>query len=304
MGRHPAEGRRPDLRIHRRRFWQQGRRRRVDGDSRAAVEKGERAGDDAHQPRGRKLHRPRPNQHGRPRARRLCEGRQDPRARSVHRPGQRTVWADGRPSIGRQRRVPDLSTGGDAVARGQRDDEHAAADATALTRADAGERPLRGVDHEGRQAARDRSSGDAAYELSRRQGALRGAGCEGPPAPHHQRLCEGSSRSRRAAIRLGGARGSCRQTTRIESHRSGRGSRPAWCGIDRFRRIDDDPAGRQALRAVRRRQSRDALGHRSGARRRRRARDALGESRRQLGRHQQGLAVDLPLGWLARPRMR
>ena len=148
--------------------------------------------------------------------RRLCEGRQDPRARSVHRPGQRTVWADGRSSIGRQRRVADLSAGGDALARGQRDDQHAAAHAAAIAGADAGQRHLRRRDHQGRQAARDRSGRDPPDELSRRQGALRAAGCEGRPAPHHQRVREGGARSRRAAVRLGGARGSCRQAERIE----------------------------------------------------------------------------------------
>ena len=65
VGIEPNE-RRADLRIHRRRIRQQGRRRRVDGHSGAAVEEGQRAGDDAHQPRGGTLHRPRPHQmHGR-----------------------------------------------------------------------------------------------------------------------------------------------------------------------------------------------------------------------------------------------
>ncbi len=66
VGIEPSRGR-ADLRIHRRRLRQQGRRRRVDGDPGAAVAQGERAGDDAHQPRGGELHRARAHQHDRPR---------------------------------------------------------------------------------------------------------------------------------------------------------------------------------------------------------------------------------------------
>ena len=52
--------------------------------------------------------RARTNMAGRVKSR-LREGRPDHRARSLHRPGQRAVRADGRSSIGRQRRVADLA---------------------------------------------------------------------------------------------------------------------------------------------------------------------------------------------------
>ena len=108
---------RPHQRILRRRLRQQRRGRRVDGDSGPALEEGRRAGDDAHQPRGGALHRPRADGDGRPRASRLRQGRTHHRARSLHRRGQRSLRADGRPSIGRQRRVADLAAAGDALAR-------------------------------------------------------------------------------------------------------------------------------------------------------------------------------------------
>ena len=100
---------RADQRVLRRRLRQQGRRRGLDGDSGAAVEEGRRAGDDAHQPRGGALHRPRAHRHGRPRQGRLPQGRTHHRARSLHRRGQRSVRADGRLSVGRQRRVAHLA---------------------------------------------------------------------------------------------------------------------------------------------------------------------------------------------------
>ena len=96
VGIEPSRGD-ADLRVHRRRIRQQGRRRRLDVDSGAAVAEGERAGDDADHPRGRKLHRPRAHQHDRSCPGRLCQGRPHHRARPLHR--RRTPARTGRSAI-------------------------------------------------------------------------------------------------------------------------------------------------------------------------------------------------------------
>ncbi len=157
-----------------------------------------------------------------PRQGRLRERRPHPRARHVHRAGQRAVWPDGRSPVGRQHRVADLSTGGDALARRERPDQHAAAHATALARSDAGQRDLRRRDDEGGETTRDRSDGHSPVELSGRQSAVRSPGCEGPAAAHHERIRERGARSRRAAVRLGGARRPFRHAGWLEGSWRGR----------------------------------------------------------------------------------
>ena len=203
LGRRHSRGRRPDLRVHRRRFRQQGRGRRVDGDSRAALEEGQCAGDDAHQPRGRELHRPRAHEHVRPRPRGIHQGRQDHGAGSVPRAGLRRVWADGRPSLLRQRRVADLSAGRDALASDQRPDQHSAPDAAAIARSDAGRRHHGADRHEGGQAARPRSGGDPSHQRARGQGDLRSSGSERHASARDERVRERGARSRRRGLRMG-----------------------------------------------------------------------------------------------------
>ena len=72
---------------------------------------------------------------------------------------------------------------------------------------------------------------------------------------------------------------------RRKGPRRRRRGRSARRRFDRLRRPDDDSAGRQAVRPVRRRQPRHPLVHRFGARRRRRPGDAVGQGRGQLGEH-------------------
>ena len=161
-------------RVLRRRLRQQGRRRDLDGDSGAAVEEGRRAGHDAHQPRRGALHRPRAHRHGRPREGRLQQGRPHHRARPVHRRGQRIVRADGRLPFGGA--TPRRSSGSRSAMRwrGARGaDQHAAALAAALARADAGQRDHGAGRHQGGEEARPRSGGDPPHQFAGRQGALR-----------------------------------------------------------------------------------------------------------------------------------
>ena len=80
------------------------------------------------------------------------------------------------------RRVADLSAGGDAVARRQRADEHAAAHAAAIARADAGQRHHRAVITKAAKQLGHRPGRDPAHELARRQGAVRSAGRNGSAA--------------------------------------------------------------------------------------------------------------------------
>ena len=195
VGIEPVAGR-ADQRVHRRRLRQQGRRRGVDGHSGAALEEGERAGDDAHQPRGRELHRPRAHEHDRPHQDRLREGRPHHRARSLHRPGQRIVRADGRSPVRRPRRVAHLPAARDAVARHQRAHQHAAALAAAVAGADAGQRHDRAGHHEGRQAARHRPGRDPEDQLAGRQGGVRSGGAQRPAAAPHERVRHRGARSR------------------------------------------------------------------------------------------------------------
>ena len=105
LGWDSAGGCHPGVRIHGRRIRQQGRRRRLDGHSRAALEEGQRAGDDAREPRRGKLLRACPHEHGRAPQGGLRKRRPHPRARPVHYPGQRSVRSDGRSPIGRQHRI-------------------------------------------------------------------------------------------------------------------------------------------------------------------------------------------------------
>ena len=205
LARHRRVEHRPHQRILRRRVRQQGRRRRVDGDSGAAVEEGGRAGDDAHQPRGRALHRPRAHRAWSA-ARRagFAQGRTHHRARPLHRRGQRPVRADGRSSIGRQRRVAHLAAAGDALARRRRDHQHAAAHAAAIAGADAGQRDHGAGRHEGGEEARARSARDPPHQFARRQGALRRAASRTGSAAHiTERVREGGARSRRRAASSG-----------------------------------------------------------------------------------------------------
>ena len=154
LGRHRRQGSRAHQRVHRRRLRQQGRRRRVDGDSGAALEEGQCARDDAHQPRGGALHRARAHRHGRSREGRLHEGRPHHRDRPLHHRGQRRLRPDGRLPLGRERHVADLAAEGDALARRRGAHEHAATLAAAVTGTDAGQRHHGADRHEGGQAAR------------------------------------------------------------------------------------------------------------------------------------------------------
>ena len=89
------------------------------------LEEDERAGDDAHQPRGRALHRPRAHEHDRAREGGLPQGRPHPGARPVHRAGQRRYGHAGDHRSAATRDLAPLPAGSDALARGQRLDEHA-----------------------------------------------------------------------------------------------------------------------------------------------------------------------------------
>ena len=102
-----------------------------------------------------------------------------------------------------------------------------------------------------------------------------------------RRVREGGARSRRRALRLADARRPIGSAPRHQGARRRGHRRAARLGIGGLRRPDDDPARRPALRAVRGRQPRHALGDRSRARRRRRARDAVGEGRGRVGQHRQ-----------------
>ena len=101
--------------------------------------------------------------HGRPGQGRVHAGRPHHRARSLHRRGQRIVRADGRLPIGGAGGVADLAADRDAVARARGADQHAAALAAALARADAGERDHGAGRHQGGEASwgstRSRSAG-------------------------------------------------------------------------------------------------------------------------------------------------
>ncbi len=196
--------RRPDLRVHRRRLRQQGRRRRVDGDSGAAVEEGQRAGDDAHQPRGGELHRPRAHQHDR--AARKVGFAKDGRITALdlfivqdngsygpmgdHRSAGHAASLIYQPPAMRWRAVNVLTNTPPRIA-------------AAIARPDAGQRHHGADHHEGGQAARHRSGRDPPHQLARGQGALRPAGAERPAPARHERVREGGARSRRASCSTG-----------------------------------------------------------------------------------------------------
>ena len=159
------------------------------------------------------------------------EGRPHHRARSLHRPGQRTLRSDGRSPLGGQRRVAHLSAGGHAVARHQRPHQHAAAHAAAIARTDAGQRHHRAGHHEGGAQARHRSGRDSPDQCAGWQGDVRSTGRKRSAAPRHERVRTGGARSRRrsrssgASGRRAPASGSGSKVTRRRRRRSGRTAR-------------------------------------------------------------------------------
>ena len=205
-----------------------------DGDPGAAVEEGQRAGDDAREPRRGELLRARAHQHDRPRQSRLPQGWPHHRARSLHRPGQRAVWADGRSSIGGQRGVAHLAAAGDAVARRERAHQHAAAHAAAIAGADAGERHHRAGDHEGGGRARPGSGGDPADQFTGGQGAVWSAGRQRPAPACDGRVRQRGARQGRGALRLADARRPLGQAAGRKGARRRRRDRSARLGIDRL----------------------------------------------------------------------
>ena len=263
------------------------------------VEEGQRAGDDAHQPRGGALHRPRAHQHDGP-ARRSASPRTAASRRSTSSSSRTTgpygPMGDHR-SAG-QRGVARLPAAGDALARAS-----TCSPTRRRGRSSARPGPMQA------NAIIEPVITKAAKQLGidqveiRRINAPAGKALYGPvgaerPAPHiDQRVRQGGARPRRASSSDWDERKArCRPAPRLQGARRRRRRRAARVGLDRLRRPDDDPARRQALRPVGRRQPRHAFGDRSRARGRRRARDALGQGRRRLGRHEQGPAVDVPVG--------
>ena len=281
-------------------FGSKGGGARVDGDSGAALEEGQRAGDDAHQPRGRTATSAAraPNMAGRAQVG-LREGRPHHRARSLHRPGQRPVRADGRSSIRRQRRVADLSAGGDALARGQRPDQHAAAHAAAIAGADAGQRHhAKPVITKAAKQLGHRSGRDPPDEFARRQGALSARRMPRAARRHVTSAFVKEALDRGVeAVQLGRARrrapaqraGSKVRGVGVAVGPHGAGS----IGYDGLMTIRPDGklyvqsgVGNLGTHSVidLARVAADVLD------------DAVGEGRSHLGRYRQAPAVDLPLG--------
>ena len=174
LGRHRSVGRRADQRVHRRRLRQQGRRRRVDGDSGAAVEEGQRAGDDAHQPRGGTA----------------TSAARGPAWSAARRSASRRTAASPRSISSSSRTTASYGPMGDHRSAGNaasliwqppamrwrgrhRAHQHAAALAAAIAGADAGQRDHGAGRHEGGQAARPRSGRDPPDQLARGQSRLR-----------------------------------------------------------------------------------------------------------------------------------
>ena len=205
--------RRLDLRIHRRRVRQQGRRARLDGHPRVVVEEGQRAGDDAREPRGRELYRPCPDQHGRRASVGFADDGRITRARSVHRPGQRSVCGP----------MGDHRSAGNAASLVYQPAAMRWRAVNVLTNTP----PRTQQRSPGPMQANGICEGvitKAAEQLGIDQVAIRrinspeGKANYGPPdakrpaAAHHERVREGRARSRCRAIRLAGARRARRQT--------------------------------------------------------------------------------------------
>ena len=137
---------------------------------------------------------------------------------------------------------------------------------------------------EGGAAARDRSGGDAPHQRAGRQGAVRPARQEGRAQHVDQRLRARGPRSRRRAFDWDGAKRAAGNAAARRSRGIGVAVSPFIGGYSiGYDGLHHDPARRQALRAVRHRQPRHALGDRHGARRRRGARHAVGQVEVVLG---------------------
>ena len=190
----------------------------------------------------------------------------------------------------------DLPAGRDARARGERADQHAAAHAAAVAGPDAGQRHHGAGPHQGGEAAGARPGGDPPHQLARGQGQLRAAAAQRPAPPHHQRVREAGARPGQGAVPLGRAQGAERRPQGLEGARRRRDRGAARRGQRGLRLDHDDPARRQAVRPVGRRQPGHALGDRPGARGRRHPGHAVGEGRGHLGQHGQAPAVDVPVG--------
>ena len=265
-----------------------------------------RAGDDAHQPRGGALHRPRAHRHGRPRAR--PASRKDGRITALdlfivedngpygpmgdHRSAGNAASLIWQPPAMRWRGVAVLTN------TPPRSQQRSPGPMQANAHHGAGR-------HQGGEEARARSGRDPPHQLARRQGARTARRGRTASAAHvtsafvkealdrGAELFKWDERKARSGKRAG-----------IEGPRRRRRRRAARRRLDRLRRPDDDPARRQAVRAVRRRQPRHALVHRPRARRRRRAGDAVGQGRRQLGQHREEHAVVVRCRSAARRRTR
>ena len=191
------------------------------------------------------------------------------RARSLHRAGLRALWADGRSPLRRQCRVADLSAG----AMRWRAINVLTNTPPRTQQRSPGPMQANGiiepVDHQGRHAARHRSGGDPPHQRARGQSDLR------PAAANGQRRHVTSAFVKEALDRGAElfkwderkARSGKRSGSKVRG--VGVDRRSARRGLGRLRRDDDHPAGRQALRAIRRRQPRHAFGDRPRARGRR-----------------------------------
>ena len=121
------------------------------------------------------------------------------------------VRADGRSPVCRSRRVDHLPAAGDAVARDQRADQHAAAVAAAVARPDAGQRDDRADHHQGCEAARHRSGRDPEDQLAGGQGDVRTRAAERPASAPDERVRQRSARSAASRrLQVGRAQGAHR----------------------------------------------------------------------------------------------
>ena len=152
------------------------------------------------------------------------------------------------------------------------------------------------VVHESGEAARHRSGRDSPHQLAGRQSHLRSA-----PGPTATGVTSPARSSKRRSIAAPSyfdwedARARSGKRTGIEGARRWRGRRAARRRIDRLRRPDDHSARRH----LHVQSGVGNLGTHSVidlARVAADVLDAVGEGRRELGRHQQGLAVDLHVG--------
>ena len=277
------------------------RRRGLDGHPGAAREEGRRAGDDAHQPRRGALHRPRPHRH----AGRVRIGfRKDGRVTALDlfvAAGRRSLRAIRATSM-RRRPCASLVYQPTAMRFRGLSVLTNTPPPTSAARARAAMQAERAS--WSRCSPRRRGSWASIRWRCVASTRPRARPVSARPAKDGKRSYVTSAFVRdaidrgRRAVQLGRrARRAAGQRRRHQGARRRRRGQPVHRRLlDRLRRPDDDPARRQALRAVGRRQSRHALGHRHGARRRRRAGHAVGQGRGRLGRHQQEPAVDVHVG--------